>query len=186
MTDRNKEDALLWKRIVAGLGKEVLRLPPAERAWIAVRLERIGLLQEELHALFLQADGPGACRRCGGSCCDRGRHHPTLVNLLGYLLAGRRPPRPDFAAPCPFLGETGCLLEPSGRPFNCVTFICDEIEARLYAAEREGFYARERKLRGLYAEFDARYAGSSLRGVLIRASRLGDGDLLAPAAGAGV
>jgi hypothetical protein len=183
MTDRNKKDALLWERIVDGLGEEVLRLPPAERAWIAARLERIGRLQEELHALYLQADGPGACSRCGGSCCDRGRHHPTLVNLLRYLLAGRQTPRPDFTRPCPFLGDSGCLLEPSGRPFNCVTFICDDIEDRLDTAGREGFYARERELRGLYEEFDARFAGSSLRGILIRAFRLRGGDLLAPAAG---
>jgi hypothetical protein len=186
MDDRNQKDALLWKRIVDGLGKEVFHLPPAERSWIAVRLERIGRLQEELHALFLQGGGPGACRRCGGSCCDRGRHHATLVNLLGFLLAGRKPPLPDFARPCPFLEETGCVMEPPRRPFNCVTFICDEIEDRLDAAGREGYYARERELRGLYEEFDARYAGSSLRGVLIRASRLRDADLLAPAAGAGV
>jgi hypothetical protein len=184
MNDRNKIDAHLWRRIVAGLEKEVQRLPSSERAWIALRLERIGLLQEELHALFMQGGGPGACSRCGGSCCDRGRHHATLVNLLGFLLARTQPPVPDFASPCPFLGEGGCLMEPSRRPFNCVTFICDEIEDRLVAAGREAFYARERELRGLYGEFDARYAGSSLRGILIRAARLGDGDLLAPAEGA--
>jgi hypothetical protein len=74
-------------------------------------------------------------------------------------------------------------LEPAGRPFNCITFICDGIEDRLDAAGREGFYTRERELRGLYEEFDARYAGSSLRGILIRASRLRGGDLLASAAG---
>jgi len=186
MTDRNKIDALLWRRIVGGLEKEVLRLPPSEHAWIALRLERIGRLQEELHALFLRGGGSAACRACGGSCCDRGRHHATLVNLLGFLLAGSRPPIPDFARPCPFLGESGCLMEPSVRPFNCVTFICDEIEDRIDTAGREAFYAKERELRGLYGEFDARYAGSSLRGILIRASRLGDGDLLAPAAGGGV
>jgi hypothetical protein len=184
MTNRNKEDAFLWRRIVIGLEKEVLRLTSAERDWIASRLERIGHLQEELHALFLQGDGPGVCSRCGGSCCDRGRHHATLVNLLGFLLAGKEPPLPDFGRPCPFLGETGCLMEPAGRPFNCVTFICDAIEDRLDAAGREAFYARERELRGLYGEFDARYAGSTLRGILIRAARLGDGDLLAPAEGA--
>jgi hypothetical protein len=184
MTDRNRQDALLWERIVAGLEKEVLRLPPSERAWIASRLERIGRLQEELHALFLRGGGPEACRDCGGACCDRGRHHATLVNLLGFLLAGSQPPLPDFARPCPFLGEGGCLMEPSRRPFNCVTFICDAIEDRLDAAGREDFYARERELRALYGEFDARYAGSSLRGILIRASRLKDADLLAPAVGA--
>jgi len=184
MNDRNQKDALLWQRIVDGLEEEVLHLPPSERAWIASRLERIGELQDELHALFLKGEGLEACRECGGSCCDRGRHHATLVNLLGFLLAGKQPPLPDFKRPCPFLGETGCLMEPAGRPFNCITFICGEIEDRLDTAGREAFYVFERELRRLYGEFDARYAGSSLRGILIRASRLEDGDLLAPAAGA--
>lgn len=186
MTDRDKSDALLWQRIVAGLTEEVLRLSPAEREWIAVRLERIGRIQEELHTLFLQGGGPSACCDCGGSCCDRGRHHASLVTLLGYLLTGKQPPNPDFDRPCPFLGESGCLMAPSGRPFNCVTFLCEAIEDRFDADAREAFYARERQLRSLYGEFDARYAGSSLRGILIRASRLGEEALLAPPAGIGV
>jgi hypothetical protein len=180
MMNRNQEDALLWRRILDGLAAEVAGLNPEERAWLAPRLERIGCLQEELHALFLRAEGPRLCRDCRGSCCDRGRHHTTLVNLLGCLLAGRRPPKPDFGRPCPFLGPAGCLLEPARRPFNCVTFICEGIEERLGPAGRETFYARERELRGVYEEFDRRYAGSSLRGVLIRAERLGGYPLLAP------
>lgn len=178
MDDRNQKEALLWRRIVDGLAAEFAGLNPEERSWLAIRLERIGRLQEEIHALFLRADGPRLCEECRGSCCDRGRHHMTLVNLLGYLLLGRRPPEPDFRRPCPFLGPAGCLLEPARRPFNCVTFICEGVEERLGCTGRETFYALERALRGEYELFDRRYAGASLRGVLIRAARLGGRPLL--------
>jgi hypothetical protein len=36
------------------------------------------------------------------------------------------------------------------------------------------FYTLERQLRSLYEEFDGRFSGSSLRGLLIRAERLGE------------
>ncbi|MBE0599667.1 MAG: hypothetical protein IH614_20695, partial [Desulfuromonadales bacterium] len=90
-----------------------------------------------------------------------------------YLLPGEEPPSPDFHRTCPFLAVGGCQLPLGRRPFNCVNFLCESIDARLTAAEKVALQGLESELRGLYAAFDRRYAGSSLRGLLNRAGRLG-------------
>ena len=59
-----------------------------------------------------------------------------LGAVLGYLLAGAEPPAPDFARPCPWLGSAGCQLPVARRPFNCIIFLCEPIDARLTAAQR--------------------------------------------------
>lgn len=169
-----ESDTALWQNCLARLKQEMAELPPAERAWISARLLRIGALQEQMHAFFLRAEGAQLCGHCRGGCCERGKYHLTLVNLLPYLLQGTEPPVPDFNQTCPFLGSDGCRLPIAGRPFNCVNFLCEQVEARLSEKERAALQLLERQLRELYLEFDRRYAGSSLRGLLIRAGRLGE------------
>ena len=161
-----------WSAIVDAVRREFATLPAAEREWIEPRLAEAAALQEELHALFLGARGAEHCRACLGLCCDCGKNHLTLVNLLGLFLDGAALPEPDFAVPCPFLSPAGCLLPPGRRPFNCVTFLCETVDKELCASSRERFAASELRLRRLYGAFDARYAGSSLRGLFIRAERL--------------
>ncbi len=163
----------LWRVLVVRLGREAEGLPAAEREWIGCRLMRIGEIQQNLQALFTDAGGVSACKQCGGGCCERGIHHLTLVNLLHWLLAGEAPPEPDFAATCPFLGAVGCRLPAARRPFNCIIFFCEKVEERLSLADRATFRRLEGQLREIYLAFDRRYAGSSLRGLLIRAETLG-------------
>jgi hypothetical protein len=104
----------------------------------------------------------------------------TLVNLLPFLLGGEAPPDPDFSRICPYIDSQGCLLEPARRPFNCVIFLCEEVEATLSPGQRQLFSALEGRLRFLYLEFDRRYAGSSLRGIFIRSQTLAGAPLLCP------
>jgi len=130
---------------------------------------------------FRGRGGDELCRDCGGACCEKGKNHMTLVNFFACHYAGSVP-EPDFTLTCPFLSEKGCRISPPHRPFNCVTFICDRIEENLPTEKREEFYSHEKKLRTIYEEFDLRYAASSLRGILIRAARLGERPLLAPPA----
>lgn len=181
MTEKTLQDLQLWRRTLAAVVAEVGWLGGQERAGLREEVAAVASLQRRLHAFFEKADGAELCRTCSGACCEKGRNHLTLVNLLGYLLADEAPPQPDFSSTCPFLGHAGCLLDPGRRPFNCVTFICDPVEANLTAAEVETFYALEKELRSIYLHFDRRYAGSSLRGLLIRAERLGGRDFLGPA-----
>ena len=138
-----------WSAILTGLAGEVALLPRDERLWMTTRLARIGRLQRRLHRLFLAAGGPELCRLCQGGCCGCGRNHLTLVNLLSFLLADEAPPAFDFSRTCPYNSDSGCLLEPSRRPFNCVIFLCDEVETALSPSERQLFGALERRLKSL-------------------------------------
>ncbi len=102
----------------------------------------------------------------------------TLVEVLTALLQGQTIPTPVTDATCPFLTEQGCLLVPEMRPFNCVTFNCERVEDQLTSEQQQTFYRLEKELRTLYMEFEERYAGASLRGLVIRAERLGGVPLL--------
>ncbi|MEJ2200093.1 MAG: hypothetical protein P8X63_03630 [Desulfuromonadaceae bacterium] len=173
------DDLRLWRQSVLRVADELSVLADVERAWLHERLQAVHRLQRQLHGLFEQADGAGCCRVCGGACCERGRHHLTLVNLLGFLCFKEAPPEPDFSTSCPFLSATGCRIDVERRPFNCITFNCEAVENALPEASVRLFYQLEGRLRRLYREFDERYAGSSLQGLLIRAERLGPRPFLA-------
>ena len=170
--DTHAEEAL-WRRTLAAVRDELNGLQPAERNWLAEHLQALGALQERLQALFVAAGGPTLCRDCDGACCGCGRNHLTLGNLLAILLAGGEPPVPAWSAPCPWLGAGGCRLDVAQRPFNCVSFICEAVEARLSGQERDSFYALERELRLGYEELARRYLGAGRQGLLLRAERIG-------------
>lgn len=178
MTKPIDADLRLWRRCVSRVRDELQGLPEDERCWLTGHLEQVQQLQRRIHGFFELADGASRCRACNGACCEKGRHHLTLVNLLGFLMAGEAPPEPDFSATCPFLTAAGCCLDVERRPFNCITFNCELVEDALDGASRRSFYQMERQLRQLYLDFDQRYAGSSLRGLLIRAERLGEQSFL--------
>lgn len=169
-----------WKSYLALVSAEYAQLPTAERCWISAELARIADLQQQLDDLFRQGNGPAVCRRCLGACCDCGKNHFALVNLLAFLSVDELPPAADFTLPCPFLGPTGCRLEVSRRPFNCITFICEGILDPLGEAGYDAFHELESQLRRCYLNFDQRYAGSSLRGLLIRGESLAGGAFLEP------
>ncbi len=169
-----------WQGYLTAVAAEYAQLSASERSWIDAELARIAALQQQLDDLFRRGDGPAVCRRCHGACCDCGKNHFTLVNLLVFLAADELPPEPDFSCPCPFLGPAGCRLEVSRRPFNCVTFICEAILDPLGDAGYDAFHELEGQLRRCYLNFDQRYAGSSLRGLLIRGERLAGRPFLEP------
>ncbi len=169
-----------WQELVIRLRREWSQVGRDQRQWFAQRLGEVVRLKRELNRLFVAADGAACCARCDGACCARGRHHMTLVEVLTALERGEDLPDPDPGATCPYLTAGGCSLAPELRPFNCVTFNCEQVENRLGPEEVDAFYRAERALRELYTEFEQRCAGASLRGLVIRARRLGDAPLLEP------
>lgn len=171
-----------WQEYLASVATEYAQLLASERTWIATELARIADLQQQLDDLFRRGDGPAVCRRCLGACCDCGKNHFTLVNLLAFLSVEELPPTADFSLPCPFLGPAGCRLEVTRRPFNCVTFICEGILDPLGEAGYDAFQELESQLRRRYLSFDQRYAGSSLHGLLIRGESLAGRPFLQPSA----
>ena len=171
MASQLNKEVLPWDAILAQCRSELNRLSIEERDWLKARLATIDACQTELDLLFRLADGPAVCTSCQERCCGCGRHHFTLTNLLGFLLQGLDPPRPDYEQPCPFLGLEGCRLAVAMRPFNCVTFICEVVEAGLDLAGRAKFYELEKQLRNEYEAVAGHYAAASLRGLLIALER---------------
>lgn len=167
-----------WPELLQRIKSELAQLGRAERAWLNDRLAVIAATQAALDQLFRQAHGIESCSGCDGACCDCGRHHITLTNLLAYLLAEEEPPRPDFNLPCPYLSDMGCRLSVTRRPYNCITFFCEELEGRLAAVDRERLRTLDSQLRSEYQRVASRYPAASLRGLWIAIGRLGDGQLL--------
>lgn len=172
-TDRHTR----WDEVLNQLQCELNSIAEEDLHWLQQRIALIQAVQEEIHRLFLDANGSATCRTCSGSCCEHGHNHITLINVVAALLQ-HNVPEPDFAAACPFLTPGGCSLKVALRPFNCVTFICAQIEAHMNAAQVTEFYRLEKLLRAHYTEVDQRYMGSSLRGLFIGTSRLGTQQLL--------
>jgi hypothetical protein len=171
-------DSALWAETVRRLRYELAALPTQDRSWLATQVARVGRLQTELDQMFRAANGVSACTVCLGGCCSRAKHHITLTNLLGYLLAGEEPPSPDFSLECPLLGPRGCRLPVERRPFNCIIFLCEQIDNCLTEAQRQLFSEVETALRNTYHAIAERCPGASLRGLLIAATRVGDRPLL--------
>lgn len=160
-----------WDELLNQLRRELNSITQEDLRWLQQRVVLIQEVQEQIHTLFLDANGSAVCRACSGSCCEHGHNHITLINVVAALLQ-HNVPEADFTATCPFLTSKGCSLTVALRPFNCVTFICDAIEDHMDAAQVTEFYRLEELLRAHYAEVDQRYVGSSLRGLFIGTSRL--------------
>jgi len=175
-------DAALWATTLDRARCELAELPVADRDWLAAQVSRIGGLQAGLDRLFRDVGGPAICAACLGGCCGGARHHVTLTNLLGYLLAGEEPPAPDFSLICPQLGAQGCRLPAERRPFNCIIFLCDKIDDQLTNEQRIAFDGIEAELRNAYHAVAERCLGASLRGLLLAAARVGERPLLTGAA----
>jgi len=178
MTSRLSSDDSFWEQALACCRAELYSLPQSEVDWLKDRLKLIARLQGELDRLFRTANGPACCTSCAERCCSCGRHHFTLTNLLGFLLQGKTPLRPDFRRACPFGGTAGCDLDVAFRPYNCVSFVCDQVEAGMDGAARSAFYRIEQQLRGVYQAIADRYPAASLQGLLIAMERTGDKPLL--------
>ncbi len=159
---------ILWQDIIQKIQVEWQALGEKDRSWITVKIERLTDLQQQIHFLVSVADGEDACRDCAGACCEHGLYHPTLVTVLAHFVLRRPLPIPDFHQSCPYFGEAGCSFSPAVRPYNCLIFICEIIEDRLSAEQRQALSSLELELRGIYEAFDHRYAGSSLRGLMNR------------------
>ncbi|MDY0212243.1 MAG: hypothetical protein RBR06_04505 [Desulfuromonadaceae bacterium] len=166
-----------WETLVNQLQCELSSIDESELQWLQQRISLIQVLQKNLHTLFLQAGGQDICHACSGSCCGDGHNHMTLLNVAAALLK-QQLPQANFSNTCPFLTRTGCSLGVTLRPFNCITFICEQIEAHMNAEQVAEFYRLERTLRTHYTEVDRRYAGSNPRGLLIGVQRLNGSPML--------
>ena len=95
------------------------------------------LLKNELLGLSLASGSAEICRACGGKCCNNGKFHVSLLDLMAYLSTSTELPEPDFDITplCPYGCSEGCLMSPGFRSVTSVIFNCEEIEELLGEAE---------------------------------------------------
>ena len=165
-------DRELWRLGCAAVAQEYVALPQPVRVRVNTLARRVRETKEELARIVSQVGGSAICASCRGECCATGKNHVTVVDLLVHFSEGRAVPEPDFGRKsCPFLGERGCVMAPSYRPFNCIIFNCDRIEEGLEAPARAELYRVERELRELCREFDLFLGNRFGAGLLIVSER---------------
>jgi hypothetical protein len=178
MSKEQKITLIDWPTLLQKLRVELDALDGTDRQWLRDRLDSIATIQLELDDLFRLAGGLQVCAECDGACCGCGRHHVTLTNLLAFLLNDDEPPAPDLGKTCPYLGEQGCRLQVSRRPYNCITFFCEQLEENLSEEKRQQLCFMDQQLRREYQALAERYPAASLRGIWIALERIGGGEIL--------
>jgi hypothetical protein len=165
-------DLETWNLAVAAVTAEFAALPPARQSLVAEFAGAIKVGKEALHAVVEQVSASEICASCGGACCLTGKFHVTVVDLLVYLAEGRELFTPGFdLGRCPYLGTQGCLMAPPYRPFNCVTFNCEQVEWLLEPLEKERSVLLEQELRSLYGRFEELFGNRFMGGLLMNCER---------------
>jgi hypothetical protein len=98
-----------------------------------------------------------------------------VIDLLVFLAEEKELFSPHFGIDfCPFLGRTGCLMEPEYRPFNCIIFNCDDVELLLSEDRLSAFRNWERELRELNCAVEKLFDNRFMSGLLSNFERSGN------------
>jgi hypothetical protein len=169
-------DQEMWYNAVAVARSEFEGLPAPVRANVRSIVERLQREKEEISSIPEKKGASGACSICGGRCCDRGKYHFSAIDLLVFLVTERELFDPSFGeASCPYMGTGGCLMEPSYRPFTCITFHCESLEGLLSPAEVERLYELERSLRSHCRKIEDIFGTRMTQGLLLSYGRYVEG-----------
>lgn len=138
-----------WTRACGHIDRMLAGMPEGERLELATMAMTYRRLKEQLADLGERADAAALCRACRGACCENGKYRMNVFDALALRLADRPMPRPDFDQRplCPYGSAGGCHLSAAFRPADCVTFVCNSIDARLDRQTRELMEAVEEQLR---------------------------------------
>lgn len=144
-----------WDSGVASLIREYEGFSPGQKSLVEDLAAAIKSCKGRLH-LIVEGVGAGEiCARCSGECCKGGKNHVRGVDLIVYMNDGRDLFSPRFELEiCPYMGDSGCLMGPEYRPYNCISFICEKVEELLSPMEKERYYALEAELRSLYCAME--------------------------------
>jgi|SRR6185369_7281244 len=165
-------DQELWSEASGQVRSEYLDLPMPVKKRLCELSSEIGALKDRHQKLVSRYSPDRLCEQCNGICCRYGKHHFTAVELIGYLAAERKLFTPCFDHPvCPYIGDSGCMMEPALRPFNCIIFICEALDNRLDESSRAELSAIEAKLRQLYLQIDQLLGNRFGNGLLISFQR---------------
>lgn len=165
-----------WGIAIDRATSEFCGLEPSVRVRADDIVREIMVLKADMASLFDGLNSGEVCHLCRGECCQTGCFHFTAVDLLAYLATGRElfVPRFDTGA-CPYLGDAGCLMEASYRPYNCVTFVCDRIDAGMDPDLRNRFAGLSSALMERYREMEELFANRFVSGILNNGARFVEG-----------
>ncbi len=143
------EDQQNWLHSVEAARKQYELLPAEVRCNLNIIIDEIMFLKSSLLNLTLAAGSSDACRDCGGKCCNNGKFHVSLLDLMAYLRTSAELPVPDFENRpfCPYGCSDGCLMKPGFRSVTCVIFNCELVESLLMDSEQLKLKTLEVQLR---------------------------------------
>ncbi|NVO00455.1 MAG: hypothetical protein HXX17_14140 [Geobacteraceae bacterium] len=171
-------DQQLWSAALLRVRSEYEALCDDLRLELSGLAHEIFLLKSRHQQLISSFDAERICADCKGECCRFGKHHFTLVDLLVYHSLDRDLFDPSFGNPCcPYHGSSGCQMEPGYRPFNCIIFICEQLENLLEDGVKVEINRIETELRRIYSEFDRLLGNRFANGLLITCQRALDSGL---------
>jgi len=132
------EDKQNWSRAIEAARKQYDLLPADVRCNLNIIIDEIMTLKSSLLGLTLAAGSAEVCRACGGQCCNNGKFHVSLLDLMAYLHSSAEPPVPDFEISplCPYGCSEGCMMSPGFRSVTCVIFNCEQVEELLMESEQ--------------------------------------------------
>lgn len=162
------DDQERWTRAVTAVAAEYAALPAPVAAQVCAKTAEIRDVKAVLCRLAGEVGAAGICAACGGECCFRGKYHFTAVDLLSFLTAGMPLFQPEFGGDsCPYGSGDGCRMAAAFRPFNCVTYNCEQVEGLWEPGQVAAFYRQERRLRELYAELEELFNNRFMHGLLL-------------------
>ena len=165
-------DQQLWSAAVERVRTDYHALPQALKLKLAGLSAEIMALKARHQVAVSTAAADAVCGECKGICCRFGKHHFTVVDLIVYFSVDRELFSPSFDNPvCPYHSGCGCLMEPSLRPFNCIIFICEQLETGLEQRVCAELEEIEAGLRRIYGEFDGLLGNRFANGLLITFQR---------------
>lgn len=149
MSNTALDDKQNWLHSVDSAQKKYDHLPTEVRCHLNIIIDEIMALKSRLLDLTLAAGSADVCRACGGKCCNNGKFHVSLLDLMAYLRTSAEPPVPDFEISplCPYGCSEGCLMLPGFRSVTCVIFNCEQVEERLNESDQSIIRAFEVQLR---------------------------------------
>ncbi|MDD2335003.1 MAG: hypothetical protein PHD01_00330 [Geobacteraceae bacterium] len=165
-------DQELWERALSIARVEYETLSASVKDKVLGIGESIRQKKQEMYDLAGGAAVVETCADCGGLCCEKGKYHFSVIDLLMYLSTGKELFTPLFREiPCPFLGAEGCFMPPAYRPFTCITFHCERLEVLLSFADLERMCHLERDLRALCQKMEELFGKRLMQGLLLSCAR---------------
>lgn len=163
MTDRE-----IWNEAVAAVRARYVHLPARQNDLVSELIRSVKKCKGDLCRASAGIGSAEICLACRGECCRTGKYHFTGIDLLAYLADAQDLFDPLFGQQaCPYLGAGGCMMSPENRPFNCVIFNCDRVEAFFGHTERVRTAELERELRVLYQRFGECFGPDVTKGLLM-------------------